>query len=1353
MRRGRSDPSAATRDHHNSTHGPNLLLRPDSEEERVRPVASNVDPVRCRSLHEMPVTPTITYPAELPISERRAELLELIRDHQVVVVAGETGSGKSTQIPKLCLELGRGNGAFIGHTQPRRLAARAIAERLSDELGTSLGETVGYTVRFNDRVGDGTQVKVMTDGILLAEIPRDRNLSRYDTIIIDEAHERSLNIDFILGYLKQLLPRRPDLKVIITSATIDTARFSEHFDDAPVVEVSGRAYPVDVEYEPLDGPTVDEPRDQNDGIADAVRSLWRRTDGDILVFCSGEREIRDAVDTVGEMGLHGLEILPLYARLSAAEQHRVFANHDKRRVVIATNVAETSITVPGIRSVIDTGTARISRYSHRTKVQRLPIEAISQASADQRAGRCGRLGPGICIRLYSEDDYASRPEFTEPEIRRTNLASVILRMASLGLGDIDEFPFVDRPEPRAIRDGIDLLDELDALDPDPELVGTRKWLTPTGRDLARIPVDPRYGRMLLEADHNGCLDEVMVIVAGLSVQDPRERPSDRQQVADESHRRFADPDSDFLSYLNLWSYLRTARRDRTRNQFRRLCKREFLNYNRIVEWQDIHAQLRDVARDLKLRPSGHERADGRGARPKGNGDTSRGSRRRRTSRGRADDDSQATAATEVDPDRFGGADHRAKIHMSILSGLLSQIGNKVERDQKSTRGGSGSGGNRRRQRAEYDGARSARFAIAPGSAIGNQAPKWVMAAELVETNRLWARTVAGVHPDWIEDQGGHLARYSYGEPWWDAERGSASVTERVTLFGLTLAANRRVQLSRVNESLAREMFIQHALIEGDWNATHDFVAHNRAVRAEIAELEARSRRRDLVVEAAALFAFYDERIPANVVGAGHFNRWWKQQRRRNARVLDLSPEILLRAGDDGIDPDDFPESWIVDGIDLELAYEFDPASHLDGVSVIVPVEVLNQLSASPFTWTVPGLRAELIGALTKTLPKDARRSLTPINDTVDAVIAELDPDGSQSLPEALANRLGHRAGLVIRPDAFDLDRVPGYLMPTFRVVNENYELLAEGKDLADVRRRLDEDVRTTISAIAGRHDDWERDGLTRWDFGPLPRVVDIGPVKAYPSLVDNDATVSIRLHPSQAEQDEAMWLGVRRLLRLNMANPVRQLDGLLSDRTKLQLTSGIVQSRAEWYNDAIASALDEVIATNGGPPWTPDDFDQLVQTSRQELPTLLEQTAGAVTDLAAELAVIYDKLDHLTSESYRVSTDDVRAHLARLAYPGMMAGVGIPRHEDVIRYLQGIVRRLDGLTKNPTRDLESLAVCRRLDNDLAALIHTQGPSELAEEITWMLEELRVGLFAQGLGTAGKISEKRVRRALNELATR
>ncbi|MGD9751564.1 MAG: ATP-dependent RNA helicase HrpA, partial [Acidimicrobiia bacterium] len=893
-----------------------------------RPPRPPVDPaeLEARRQRRAASIPPLRYPAELPVVERRDELVAAIRDHQVIIVAGETGSGKSTQLPKLCLEAGRGLDGMIAHTQPRRIAARAVAERVADELGEDVGGIVGYAVRFTDKVSERTLVKVMTDGILLAEIQRDRQLRRYDTIIVDEAHERSLNIDFLLGYLTDLRRQRPDLKLIITSATIDTARFAAHFDDAPVIEVSGRTYPVELRYRPLEGDAEPDAtdRDQTQAICDAVDELCDEGQGDVLVFLSGEREIRDAAEALRAQDRPNTEILPLYARLSMAEQHRVFASHRGRRIVLATNVAETSLTVPGIRGVIDTGTARISRYNRRTKVQRLPIEAISQASANQRAGRCGRVGPGVCIRLYSETDFATRPEFTEPEILRTNLASVILQMAALRLGDIASFPFIEPPDRRAIRDGITLLEELGALDPD--LEGERGWLTPLGRRLARLPIDPRLGRMVLEAERLHCVREVLIITAALSIQDPRERPTGSEAAAAEQHRRFSGqaPDSDLLAYLHLWNHLREQQHELSSSAFRRLCRKEYLNFLRVREWQDLVAQLRQIANELGIRVNHDDAAP-------------------------------------------------SEVHRALLSGLLSQIG---LRDP---------------ERNEYLGARNARFVIAPGSVLQRKGPRWVMAAELVETNRLYARRVARIQPEWVERLAPHLVTYHYSDPQWSPARANTVALEKVTLFGLPLVAGRRVDFGRIDPSFARATFIRHALVEGDWDTRHRFVAHNRAVLDEVKARHDKLRRH-VDPDDEALFRFYDARVGDEVTAGVHFDRWWNKARRHQPGLLDVRPEDLLGDGEPlADDPDAFPDAWRSGELALPLAYRFEPGDEADGVTVSIPIGVLNQVRPAEFEWSVPGLRLELVTVLVRALPKALRKELVPVPTHAAALLAELDP--------------------------------------------------------------------------------------------------------------------------------------------------------------------------------------------------------------------------------------------------------------------------------------------------------------------------------------------------------------------------
>ncbi len=1157
----------------------------------------------------------ITYPAELPITDRRAELVDAIRSNQVVIVAGETGSGKSTQLPKLCLEAGRGTAGLIGHTQPRRLAARSIAERIADETDSDVGDFVGFSVRFNDRVGPRTVIRLMTDGILLNELQRDRRLSRYDTIIIDEAHERSLNIDFILGYLRQLLPRRPDLHVIVTSATIDVERFSRHFDDAPIIEVSGRTYPVEIRYRPYDG-TNDTagnspdglPLSQPEAISEAVKDLIREGPGDILVFLPGERDIRETADELSALDLSSTEIFPLFARLSSAEQHKVFRPHRGRRIVLATNVAETSVTVPGIRYVVDPGTARISRYNTRTKVQRLPIEDISQASANQRAGRCGRIGPGICIRLYSEEDFDARDEFTEPEILRTNLASVILQMAALGLGDMSSFPFVEPPDNRGVADGIALLEELDALDP--ERHGTDDWLTPLGRELARLPVDPRFARMIIEAADHGALAEVLIIVAALSIQDPRERPTDSEAEADEAHRRFHHPTSDFVTLLKLWRHLQQERHELSGNQFRRACRRQFLNHNRVREWEDTRNQLEQTARELGYRTSGNR------------------------------------AKVEV-------------IHRCLLAGLLSHIGMRLD-DKRDGRRDGGRGRNRPRP-TEYQGARGARFRLGRESVLSGQPPPWVMVAELIETNRMWARMAAPIEPAWAEQLGPYLVKRSYSDPVWVAADGTAYTIERVTLYGLPVVDDRRRTVGSVDPALGRDLFIHHALVEGEWETRHRFAAHNTELRAEMAELESRARR-DLVVDEQDLHGFFANRLPPDITSAAHFDRWWKDQRSETPDLLNLTPADVLRTDGPVVGVEDFPNRWTTDALDLELAYVHDGDSPLDGLSVHVPVEVLNQLDPQAFQWTVPGLRRPLLTHLIRSLPKDLRRELNPVADTVEAVLPELAIHaGQRSLPAALADVLGSRAGAVIDPASFDWDRVPDHLKPTFRILGDDRRLLAEGKDLPALRDLLSEHTRDAIAEISSEQSDLIRSNITRWDFGDLPmRTTTAGPshtITAYPALVDRGDSVEVQLLPDTDEQADAMWLGTRRLLRLGLPKPVRTLDRMLDTETKLAMTASPVQTRAAWYNDVIDAVLDRVISETGGPSWRAAGFGRLETAVDESYHDELVSAVETVADLVGRTSRLHGRFATVDSTgSLAVSIADARAHFDRLAYPDSSPG-------------------------------------------------------------------------------------------------
>jgi ATP-dependent helicase HrpA len=1231
----------------------------------------------------------ISYPPELPVSQRKDDIAAAIRDHQVVIVAGETGSGKTTQIPKICLELGRGVDGQIGHTQPRRLAARTVAERIAEELGSPLGQTVGYQVRFTDVSAGDTLVKLMTDGILLAELARDRQLRRYDTLIIDEAHERSLNIDFILGYLRQLLPSRPDLKVIITSATIDPERFSAAFGDAPIVEVSGRTYPVEVRYRPLgdDG-------EVGQAIGDAIDELSAEGPGDILVFLSGEREIRDTADTLS--GRDRLEVLPLYGRLSAAEQHRVFQRSSgsfTRRVVLATNVAETSLTVPGIHYVIDPGTARISRYSRGTKVQRLPIEPISQASANQRKGRCGRTADGVCIRLYSEADFESRPEFTEPEILRTNLASVILQMAAIGLGDIPAFPFIDPPDARNIADGLRVLEELNAF--------SDGRITGLGRKLARLPVDPRIGRMILAADRNGCAREMLIIASALSIQDPRERPADDQQAADDQHRRFFDPDSDFTTYLNLWDYLTQRQRELSSSAFRRLCRAEYLNYLRVREWQDLQGQLQRLAGDVGV--------------------------------------SVNSSSAE-----------RTVVHVSLLAGLLSQIGMKPEPLSP------GSAVKGRRPRAEYLGARNAKFAIWPGSALSRSAPDWIVAAELVETSRLWARTVARIEPEWVEPLAQHLVRRSYSEPHWEKKRGSAVALEKVTLYGIPLVTDRKVGYGRIDPAAARELFIRHALVEGDWQTSHRFFAENRRLLAEAEELEHRVRRRGLVVGEEELFAFYDARIPAEVISAQHFDTWWKKARRADPGLLTFKSSDLLSEDAALVSADSYPEIWTSEsaaGPSLPVSYAFDPGTAADGVTVDIPLSRLNQVNAAEFSWQVPGLRQELVTEMIRSLPKSLRRDLVPAPDLAREVVARLGaPSGD--LCDAVARELRSLRGVNVPRDAWDLDKLPPHLRITVRVTDGD-RVVAEGKDVAELQHRLRPRLRAVLSRAAGG---LTRTGLTSWDFGALPAVFREGTVVAYPALSDAGQTVDVRLFETAAAARSAMWAGTRRLILLGAPSPVKSIADGLSTGAKLALSHNPHGGVPAMFADCISCAADFLIAEAGGPVRDREGFERLAAAVR---PRLREVTAEVVTQVESALRVAHAVAARLDSSSgggsapIEPALEDMRAQLAGLIYPGFVTATGYRRLPQLTRYLRAIGWRLDKLPENPARDAANMAIAQRVEQAYRqAVAELPGPRRDdpdVREVRWMLEELRVSLFAQTLGTLAPVSENRVMAALGRLS--
>ncbi|MBL1096012.1 ATP-dependent RNA helicase HrpA [Streptomyces coffeae] len=1278
--------------------GARRIRKPEARAAVLGDIVQEVEHAELRVAGRRAAVPDVTYPEELPVSQKRDDILAAVRDHQVVIVAGETGSGKTTQIPKICLELGRGVKGLIGHTQPRRIAARTVAERIAEEIGSPLGESVGWKVRFTDQVSPDTHVKLMTDGILLAEIQTDRELRQYDTIIIDEAHERSLNIDFLLGYLAQLLPRRPDLKIVITSATIDPERFSRHFGDAPIVEVSGRTYPVEVRYRPLlEEGGEDSDRDQITAICDAVDELQAEGPGDVLVFLSGEREIRDTADALNKKQLRATEVLPLYARLSHAEQHRVFQRHTGRRIVLATNVAETSLTVPGIRYVIDPGTARISRYSHRTKVQRLPIEPVSQASANQRKGRCGRTSDGICIRLYSEDDFLTRPEFTDAEILRTNLASVILQMTAAGLGDIEKFPFIDPPDRRNIKDGVQLLEELHALDgaqKDP-----RKRLTKVGRKLAQLPVDPRLARMVLEADRNGCVREVMVIAAALSIQDPRERPSDKQQQADQQHARFKDESSDFLAFLHLWKYIRERQRELSSSAFRRMCRQEFLNYLRIREWQDIYSQLRTVAKTMDIHLSEDDAA----------------------------------------PDR---------VHTSLLSGLLSHIGLKDA------------------EKNEYVGARSAKFAVFPGSALFKKPPRWVMSAELVETSRLWARVNAKIEPEWIEPLAEHLVKRTYSEPHWEQKQAAVMAYERVTLYGVPIVAQRKVNYGRIDPETCRDLFIRNALVEGDWRTHHQFFHDNRKLLGEVEELEHRARRRDILVDDETLFDFYEQRIPEHVVSGAHFDSWWKHKCREGGaapELLNFEKSMLINERAQDITKDAYPDSWRQGKLTFRVTYQFEPGADADGVTVHIPLQVLNQVTAEGFDWQIPGLREDLTTELIRSLPKPVRRNYVPAPNYAKRFLESALPV-QEPLTATLGRELQRMVGVRIEPEDWDWSKVPEHLKITFRVVDERRRKLAEDKDLEALKQRLKPRTRAAISKAfetskqaVGTE---QRSGLTQWTIGALPRTFETRrggqPVKAYPALVDEGASVAVRLFDTEAEQREAMWRGTRRLILLQLpSSPAKFVQGKLSNQAKLALSASPHGSVQALFEDCVAAAADRLITARGGPAWDEESFRKLFDAVRADLVDATLDTVRKVQEVLAAWQSCERRLKATTSPVLLSSLQDIREQLAQLITPGFVTAHGVRRLPDLMRYLVAVDRRLQQLAGNAERDRTRMAKVREMQDEYAWLLE-QFPAgrpvpQEALEIRWMIEELRVSYFAHALDTAYPVSDKRIVKAIDAAA--
>lgn len=1151
-------------------------------------------------------------------------------------------------------------------------------------METELGGFVGYKVRFTDQISDQTQIKLMTDGILLAEIQNDRFLNQYDTIIIDEAHERSLNIDFILGYLKQLLPRRPDLKVIITSATIDPERFSKHFSNAPIIEVSGRTYPVEVRYRPLAGDDDSESdRDQLEGIFQAVDELCDEGLGDILIFMNGEREIRDTADALSKRNLRDTEIVPLYARLSAGEQNKIFQPHAGRRIVLATNVAETSLTVPGIKYVIDPGTARISRYSYRTKVQRLPIEPISQASANQRKGRCGRTEEGICIRLYSEEDFLSRPEFTDPEILRTNLASVILQMTALGLGDIEAFPFVEAPDKRNIQDGVRLLEELGAIND--QIKDPKKRLTESGKQLARLPIDPRLARMVLEASKLGCLKEVMIIASALSIQDPRERPSDKQQSADDKHRRFNHEDSDFLTLVNLWHYIGQQQKALTSNQFRRQCKLDYLNYLRVREWQDVYTQLHQSTREMGFKLNDEP-----------------------------------------------GSYHA--VHSAILVGLLSHIGMK---DQ---------------EKNEYHGARNARFNIFPASGLFKKQPKWVMSAELVETSKLWARVVAKIEPDWIEPLAKHLSKRSYSEPHWSKKNAAVMAYEKVMLYGIPIVPKRLVNYGTIDPVLSREIFIRSALVEGDWETKHAFFKQNRALLAEVEELEHKSRRRDILVDDEELFQFYDQRVGTEVVSGRHFDAWWKTASRKTPDLLSFEKEMLFKGDASHITDLDYPNFWHQGNLKLKLSYQFEPGENSDGVTVHIPLPILNQVEPHGFDWQIPGLRHELVVSLIKSLPKTLRKNFVPAPNYADAFLARVTPF-EMPLLDAMEKELRRMTGVTVLREDWKLDQLPAHLKITYRAVDHRNRKLNESCDLHELKESLKEKVQETLSQVAD--DDIEQRDLHTWSFGELPKVYQQKrggfEVRAYPALVDKKDSVEIKLFETEQEQLSAMRAGQRRLILLNVPSPIKYLHANLPNKSKLGLYFNPYGKVLDLIDDCIACGVDKLIEERGGMVWEPQAFEALKEHVRAELGDTVVEIAKQVETILTTAYNINKRLKGKVDFTMAFALSDVKAQIEGLIFSGFATECGWKRLPDILRYMRAIERRMEKLPIDPNKDRLHMLKIESVANKYKELLN-KIPKGMAipdnvREIRWMLEELRVSYFAQQLGTPYPVSDKRIINAI------
>jgi ATP-dependent helicase HrpA len=1222
--------------------------------------------------------PVPSFPLNLPVNERHDDICKAIEEHQVIILCGETGSGKTTQLPKLCLKMGRGTYGMIGHTQPRRIAARSVANRIAEELNTELGASVGYKIRFSDKSNKLSHIKVMTDGILLAEIQNDPFLQNYDTLIIDEAHERSLNIDFILGYLKQLLPKRPDLKIIITSATIDPERFAKHFKDAPIIEVSGRTYPVEVRYRPLNNDDeAESKKDQQQAILNAVDELSHESAGDVLVFLSGERQIRETAEALRKHHPDKTEIIPLFSRLSNAEQQKVFKSHTYRRIILATNVAETSLTIPGIQYVIDTGYARISRYSYRTKVQRLPIEKISQASANQRKGRCGRTSDGICIRLYAEDDFNNRTLFTDPEILRTNLASVILQMHNIRLGHIEKFPFIDKPDSRLIKDGYQLLDELQAMN--------KQNITPIGKILSRFPIEPRYARMLIAANEFSSLNEILIIVSALSIADPRERPMDKQQQADQAHSQFKNEKSDFIAYLNLWNFYQEQRQHLSQNKLRKLCKATFISYTRMLEWRDIHSQLLNQCNDVKYKIN--------------------------------------TTVAGYDA-----------IHQAILSGLLSHAGLKNED-------------------GEYQGARNNIFAIFPGSNLRKKRPLWIMAAEMLETQRHYGLTVAQIDPLWLEKQASHLIKKSYSEAHWEKRPAQIAAYEKSTLYGLIINPRKRINYGPIDPELSRELFIRGALVDREYSGHAAFFQHNEKLFSDIEKLEHQSRRQDVLVDNEVVYQFYDERIPTGIYNSKKFDTWRKEAEKDNAEILYLSRDYLMQHSAGDITEEQYPKQLLINETPLALSYHFEPGSPDDGVTLTVPLALLNTLNPIQFEWLIPALLREKITQLIKTLPKALRKNFVPVPQFSDACIDAFD-NKSEPLLQAISQQLQRMTGITIPDDAWQPDSLDPHFFMHFDVQNQHNKSIAKGRNLTLLQQQLGEEVAEQFS----NNIEWniEQSGLTQWNFEDLPDVINKTVnglnIKGFPALQDDDDSISIVIVDTPSQAEEIHHDGLKRLYSLELKQQIKYLNKNLPNIQKICMSYTSIGSCTDLKLSIIDASIEKSFFENNVIIKNKALFEERLQQGSNDLVNNANEICKILSTVFDSYIKIRKQIKKNTKPNWLISLSDIQSQLEHLIYEDFIYFTPTQQLKSYPRYLQAIQQRLDKLQQTAERDRQYTNILSPYWERFIEFNDEHYDHPVFSLYRWMLEEYRVSLFAQGLKTNTPVSEKRIEKQWQEVKT-